>query len=88
MQEKKLESHLARVGKLSEDKLVEIFEQIHYSSGYIIMYNYYLGAYCKQGALAPHACSCLHWGARGGTIMFLDPSHYSSVNLYLQANAP
>lgn len=36
MQEKKLERHLAKVGKLSEEKLVEIFEEIQYSAGYVL----------------------------------------------------
>ena len=36
LQEKKLETHLAKVGKLSPDKLVEVFEDINYSSLYVV----------------------------------------------------
>ena len=37
VQERKLESHFAKVGKFSEEKLVEIFEEIHYSEGYVLL---------------------------------------------------
>ena len=39
VQERKLESHFAKVGKFSEEKLVEIFEEIHYSEGYASFYE-------------------------------------------------